>query len=80
VRKNEKLLIMTCLLVSLSVWIDKGVGSVVGGFIPSPLGAVTDYTPTLTEISIALGIWAVGLLMMTIFYKITLSVRESPAE
>jgi molybdopterin-containing oxidoreductase family membrane subunit len=50
---------------------------IVGGFIPSPLGAVTEYFPTFTEILITLGIWALGLLMVTVFYKITLTVRRS---
>ena len=52
------------------------VGLIVGGFIPSPLGAITEYAPTLYEISITVGIWALGFLMITVFYKIALSVRE----
>jgi Ni/Fe-hydrogenase subunit HybB-like protein len=78
-RKNERTLAVTCALVFLSLWIDKGIGLIVGGFVPSPLGAVTSYVPTLPEISITLGIWAVGSLMVTVFYKITLSVREGLA-
>jgi molybdopterin-containing oxidoreductase family membrane subunit len=76
-RTNERLLAPACVLVFLSLWIDKGLGLIIGGFIPSPLGAVTEYIPTLTETGIALGIWAVGFLMVTILYKITLAVRES---
>jgi molybdopterin-containing oxidoreductase family membrane subunit len=76
-RNNEKLLPVTCVMVFLSLWIDKGIGLIVGGFVPSPLGAVTEYAPTLPEISITLAIWAVGLLMVTVFYKIALSVREN---
>lgn len=76
-RNNEKMLAWTCGMVFLSLWIDKGLGLIVGGFVPSPLGAVTEYAPTLPEISIALAIWAVGVLMVTIFYKITIAVRES---
>ena len=74
-RRNESILALICVLVFLSLWIDKGVGLLVGGFVPSPLGAVTEYAPTLPEIAIALGIWAFGFLMVTVFYKITLSVR-----
>ncbi len=68
---------VTCVMVFFSLWIDKGIGLIVGGFVPSPLGAVTEYAPTLPEISITLAIWAVGLLMVTVFYKIALSVREN---
>jgi Ni/Fe-hydrogenase subunit HybB-like protein len=75
-RKNETILAFTCAIVFLSLWIDKGLGLIVGGFIPSPLGEIAEYTPTLPEISITLGIWALGFLMITVFYKITLSVRE----
>jgi len=76
-RTNEKLLAVTCGMVFLSLWIDKGLGLIVGGFVPSPLGRVTEYAPTVPEISIALAVWAIGFLMVTVFYKITLSVRES---
>lgn len=78
-RKAEKILAPTCVLIFLSLWIDKGIGLIVGGFVPSPLGAVTGYAPTLPEIAIVLGIWAAGFLMVTVFYKITLSVRETLA-
>ena len=76
-RHNEKILPITCIAVFLSLWIDKGIGLIIGGFIPSPLGVVTEYAPTFPEISIALAIWAIGFLIITVFYKITLSVRES---
>jgi Ni/Fe-hydrogenase subunit HybB-like protein len=75
-RNSETILPITCVIVFVSLWIDKGLGLIVGGFVPSPLGAVTEYAPTLPEISITLGIWALGFLMITIFYKIALSVRE----
>ena len=75
-RKSETILAAACGMVFLSLWIDKGLGLIVGGFVPSPLGHVTSYVPTAPEISITLAIWAVGVLMITVFYKIALSVRE----
>lgn len=74
-RRNEKSLAAACVLVFASLWIDKGVCMVVGGFIPSPLGTITRYVPTLPEACITLGVWAVGALMVTVFYKIALSVE-----
>jgi Ni/Fe-hydrogenase subunit HybB-like protein len=74
-RRDPKILAVTCGMVFLSLWIDKGIGLIVGGFVPAPLGQVTEYSPTLPEVSIALGIWAVGFLMITVLYKIALSVR-----
>jgi molybdopterin-containing oxidoreductase family membrane subunit len=78
-RNSDRVLAATCGMVFLSLWIDKGLGLIVGGFVPSPLGAVTSYAPTLPEISITAAVWAIGFLMITVFYKITLSVRESLA-
>ncbi len=74
-RKNETVLAAACGMVFLSLWIDKGLGLIVGGFVPSPLGHVTSYIPTVPEMSITLAIWAVGGLMITVLYKIALSVR-----
>jgi molybdopterin-containing oxidoreductase family membrane subunit len=78
-RKDEKILAVACGMVFLSLWIDKGLGLIVGGFVPSPLGHVTSYVPTLPEMAITGAIWAVGCLMITVFYKIALSVREELA-
>jgi molybdopterin-containing oxidoreductase family membrane subunit len=78
-RKNETVLAVTCVMVFLSLWIDKGLGLIIGGFTPSPLGVVTSYVPTAPELAIVVAIWAVGFLMITVFYKIALSVRESLA-
>jgi molybdopterin-containing oxidoreductase family membrane subunit len=78
-RKDEGTLAVACLMVFLSLWIDKGLGLIVGGFVPSPLGHVTRYVPTLPEMSITLGIWAVGFLIVTVLYKIALEVREEMA-
>jgi molybdopterin-containing oxidoreductase family membrane subunit len=77
--RREPVLAATCVMVFASLWIDKGLGLIVGGFVPSPLGAVTRYVPSVPEVLIVLGIWALGFLMVTVFYKIALSVREEVA-
>jgi molybdopterin-containing oxidoreductase family membrane subunit len=74
-RKREPLLALACCFVFLSLWIEKGLGLVVTGFVPSPLERITEYTPTGPEVAITIGIWAMGLLLITIFYKIFISVR-----
>jgi molybdopterin-containing oxidoreductase family membrane subunit len=79
-RTSPRLLPVACVLVFLSLWLDKGLGLIVGGFVPSPLEAVTGYTPTLPEWCIVMGIWAIGALMITVFYKIALSVRAEAGE
>jgi molybdopterin-containing oxidoreductase family membrane subunit len=75
-RHNESVLAAACGMVFVSLWVEKGICQVIGGFIPSPLGNITEYAPTLPEVAIVVGIWAVGILMTTVFYKIALSVRE----
>jgi molybdopterin-containing oxidoreductase family membrane subunit len=74
-RRSSGLLSFACLAVVVSIWIEKGLGMVVTGFVPSPLGKVTAYLPTLPEVLIGLGIYAFGALLITVFYKIALSVR-----
>ena len=75
-RERDTLLAAASVLVFVSLWIEKGLGLIVGGFVPSPLGSVTRYSPTAPEWTIVLGVWAIGALMITVFYKITVSVRE----
>ena len=74
-RRNEKTLAVAAAVGFLSLWIDKGICMVVGGFIPSPFGTIARYVPTLPEMTITLGVWAVGALMVTVFYKIALAVK-----
>jgi Ni/Fe-hydrogenase subunit HybB-like protein len=76
IRQNETMLALLCLIVIAAIWIEKGLAMIVTGFIPSPLGKVTEYSPTAPEIAITVGVYAVGFLVLTILYKIVLSVRE----
>jgi molybdopterin-containing oxidoreductase family membrane subunit len=78
-RTREATLAFACVAVFLSIWIDKGMGMVVTGFVPNPLGAVTEYMPTLPEVFITLGVYGIGFLVVTLLYKIALSVKEKTA-
>lgn len=78
-RRNEKTLAFACIALFISIWIDKGMGMVVAGFIPNPLGTVWEYMPTAPELMITLMVYAVGALIVTGLYKIAISVRESIA-
>jgi len=79
-RRNHSYLAVACVFVFVSLWIEKGLGLVVTGFIPSPLEKVTEYTPTLPEIGITLGIWSLGFLVLTVLYKVAVTVKEEVAE
>ena len=78
-RRNENTLILGCLSVVISTWIDKGLGLVIGGFIPNPFEKVFEYWPTLPEMVISIGVWAIGIFVITVLYKMTVSVKEEAA-
>jgi molybdopterin-containing oxidoreductase family membrane subunit len=75
-RNDEGILAVACVLVFIGTWIDKGMGMISGGFVPNPLHEVTEYMPTLPEILIALGVWALGLLVLTALFKMATAVKE----
>ena len=75
-RRNETFLALAAIAVVGSLWIDKGLGMVITGFVPSALGHVNEYWPTGRETLIALGIYALGGIVLTVLYKIATAVRE----
>lgn len=75
-RNNEPTLILGAIAVFISLWIDKGFGLVIGGFIPNPFETVTEYWPTIPEALITIGVWSTGFLILTVLYKVVISVRE----
>jgi molybdopterin-containing oxidoreductase family membrane subunit len=75
-RQRESILLAVSVAIVTSIWIEKGLGMVVTGFIPSPLGGLMEYWPTSPEILITLGVYGVGFLILTVLYKIAISVRE----
>jgi len=74
-RHNYRWLIFGCVAVVFSLWIDKGLGMVIAGFVPNPLGKVVHYSPTAPELTISLAVYAIGALVLTGLYKIALEVR-----
>ena len=78
-RKNETVLVVACITVFVGTWIDKGLGMISGGFVPNPLHHVNEYVPTLPEILIALGVWAIGFLVLTALFKIAVTIKEEVA-
>jgi len=79
VRNHAGWLAGASVAVFASVWIEKGLGMIVAGFVPSPLGHVTRYVPTAPELLISVGIYSIGALMITMLYKVALSIRGEVA-
>lgn len=74
-RKNFVTLNLACVLIVIGVWIEKGMGFIVPGFIPTPLGEVWEYLPRAPEILISLGVFGIGLLVYTLALKIVIPIE-----
>ena len=72
--QSLRFLNIACVLMVVGIWIEKGMGLVVPAFIPTPLGELVEYQPTLNETLVCFGIWAFGLLLYTIFVRISVPV------
>ncbi len=60
----------------IGIWIEKGMGLIVPGFIPSTLHEIVPYAPSTTELQITAGIWAGGLMIFTVMMKIALKSMQ----
>ncbi|HUH13426.1 MAG TPA: NrfD/PsrC family molybdoenzyme membrane anchor subunit [Longimicrobiales bacterium] len=78
-RRNPRVLMICCAVLFVAVWIEKGVGLVVPGFVPSPLGEIVEYLPTAIELTVTAGIWALGLFVMTLLIKVALPIEMGHA-
>ncbi len=75
VRRSPRWLVTACILLFVGIWIEKGLGLVIPGFVPSPLGEIVEYTPTLVELGVTAGIWALGLFVLTVLVKVALPIE-----
>jgi molybdopterin-containing oxidoreductase family membrane subunit len=75
-RRRGALLNVACLLAFIGIWLEKGMGTVVPGFIPTPLGEVFEYTPTLVELGVSAGIWAMCALLFTALAKAGIALER----
>jgi Ni/Fe-hydrogenase subunit HybB-like protein len=76
-RKNGTLSIIAFCAVFVAIWIDKGLGLVIPGFIPSQTGEVFEYFPSMPEVLITISVWAIGGVVLTLLYKIAISVKQA---
>jgi molybdopterin-containing oxidoreductase family membrane subunit len=66
---------MGAVLCIIGVWIEKGMGLIIPGFIPTPMGDLVEYRPSVAEFLISLGIWALGALIFTVMAKVALAIQ-----
>ncbi|MCA1959547.1 MAG: polysulfide reductase NrfD, partial [Desulfomonile sp.] len=74
-RKSFVTLNLGCVLIIVGIWIEKGIGLIVPGFIPAPLGEVWEYVPTGVELLVTMGIWSIGLLVLTLILKVIIPIE-----
>ncbi|MBI5155545.1 polysulfide reductase NrfD [Candidatus Poribacteria bacterium] len=65
---------LACIIAFVGIWIEKGMGLIVPGFIPTPLGEVVDYMPTLNEALVCVGIWAFGALLYSWMLRVAIPI------
>jgi molybdopterin-containing oxidoreductase family membrane subunit len=65
---------IACLLLFVGIWIEKGMGLIIPGFVPTPLGQVVEYQPTLNETLVCMGIWAFGALVYSWMLRMAIPI------
>ncbi|MCT4624152.1 MAG: polysulfide reductase NrfD, partial [Schleiferiaceae bacterium] len=74
-RKNLTTLYIACGLLFVAIWIEKGFGLIVPGFIPGPYGKIAEYFPTGIEVGVTFGIWAMGAFIFSILARVGIKIE-----
>lgn len=75
--QRMSVVVTACVITFVGVWIEKGMGLIVPGFIPSTLHEIVEYAPSLVEWQVTAGIWAFGLMIYTIELKVAIHIMGS---
>ncbi|MBI4664961.1 MAG: polysulfide reductase NrfD [Nitrospinae bacterium] len=67
--KSIKYVNAACVMTFIGVYIEKGFGLIIPGFVPDTLGEIYEYSPSIVEIGVTIGIWATGALIYTMLFK-----------
>jgi molybdopterin-containing oxidoreductase family membrane subunit len=68
---------LSCVLVFVGVFIEKGIGLVLPGFTPGTLGELYEYSPSSVEVMIAIGVAGAGTLVFTLLSKVAIPLTFS---
>lgn len=75
-RRRPRWLVAACVALIAGLWIDKGLCLILAGYVPTPLDQIVQYTPTVPEVLLSIGIYALGALLFTVLAKLYLHVRS----
>jgi Ni/Fe-hydrogenase subunit HybB-like protein len=73
-RRNWVTLNIGCLATYVGCYIDKGMGLIIPGLTPDALGEIYEYTPSITELRVAAGVFALGFLVFTLMLKVAVPI------
>lgn len=74
-RKRTPVLLAACGLLFVSIYIEKGMGLIVPGFIPEVWGRIFEYSPTPIELTVTAGIWSMGGFIFTLLAKLAIPIE-----
>jgi molybdopterin-containing oxidoreductase family membrane subunit len=66
--------VIGCLLIFTGVYIEKGMGLVIPGFVPDVLHEIYEYSPTGIELLLTMGIWATGMFVYTMLLRVAIPI------
>jgi molybdopterin-containing oxidoreductase family membrane subunit len=75
IRRRAPLLYLACAMLFVGVLIDKSLGTIVPGFVPEPWGRIPTYSPTWVELTVSIGLWALGAFVFTVLAKAAIPIE-----
>ena len=75
-KNNPRILFPACILLFVGIWIEKGMGLIVPGLVPSPLGEIVSYAPTWVEVGITLGVLGLGMFIVSVLIRPALIIEQ----
>jgi Ni/Fe-hydrogenase subunit HybB-like protein len=74
-RNNKIWMYFACVILFTGIWIEKGMGLIIPGFIPGAWGNIVEYSPSWIEIGVTAGIWSMGAFIFTVLAKVAIAVE-----
>ena len=74
-RRLPPVLYLACAMLFVGVLIDKGIGTIIPGFVPEPWGRIPTYSPTWVELTVSAGLWALGAFVFTVLAKAAIPIE-----